>query len=107
MAVYDIGLSASNANATPQNTSAATVFNFNSAGTSFDGGVTSSEGSATAVATSKSPGAVTDVAANPNARNPATGALQFVADNPAIAYGFMGIVLVAVGVFAYIKLSKP
>lgn len=106
MAAYDIGASASTAISTPQNQSAATVFNFNSAGSSFDGGSQSAEGTATAVATTKSPGAVIDTASNPNARNPAVGALEFVNNNPVVAYGFLAVALVAVGIYAYVKLSR-
>ncbi len=101
---YDIGVSASTANATSQNTSAATVFNFNSAGSSFDGGTQSGTPNATAVATTKSPGASTDIN-NPNARNPAVSGLEFLTNNPTVGYGLVAIALLAVGLWAYKKFN--
>ena len=106
---YDIGLSSSTANATPQSTSAATVFNFNSAGASFDGGYTSAYGPATATATTKSPGATSvSETGNPNDRNPATNPLLSM-----LGFGnggsggliLLGLIIVVGGVIAYKKLS--
>ena len=101
---YDIGVSASTANATSQNTSAGTVFNFNSAGTSFDGGSQAGTPEATAVATTKSPGATNDFS-NPNARNPAGNGLQFLSENPVVGYGLLAIVLLVAGVYAFKKFN--
>lgn len=102
---YDIGLSNATANSTPQNQSAGTVFNFNSVGTSFDGGTQSAYGPATATATTKSPGAAIEAGANPNARNPDT--------NPGIGFSIglngvdgttlaIGALVIAAGLALYL-----
>lgn len=99
---YDIGVSASTANSTPQGTQAATVFNFNSPGTSFDGGTQKLEGPATAVATTKSPGAEINTSAggNPNSRNPVVSGNLFsgLAINPEmVTYAVVALVAIAAG----------
>jgi hypothetical protein len=101
MAGYDIGVSASTANTTPQGTQAATVFNFNSPGTSFDGGTQSLEGTATAVATTKSPGASNNVE-NANSRNPQVSGNSFPAfagNSEMLTYGIFALVIIGAGFF--------
>jgi len=109
---YDIGVSASTAISTPQGTQAATVFNFNSPGASFDGGSQVLDAPATAVATTKSPGAETNVTpgTNTNSRNPVVSGNLFpsVASNPEImTYALIGLVVIGAGILLFRNLNKP
>lgn len=98
--------SGSNANATPQAISAGTVFNFNSAGTSFEGGSQSQTANPTAVA-SAGGGTSAVPYANPNASNPVVSGLGFITSNPVATAGVVVVLAVAAGLLIYFNTRTP
>lgn len=99
--------SGSNANATPQGQQSNTVFNFNSAGTSFDGGTQSLTATPTATSTAGEGNAGGGNANNPNARNPATIAADFIQSNPVVSYIGLALLAVVAGVLIWKAVKTP